>query len=203
MKCPLYIPCLSTMELTTCFLYFHLLPKIQVILKRFQKEAFSELMKLRDKQEKLEKMLLYQKYSTGSPFQQARTYIKTAFSVIGSLLVFEDDFLDSADRLERSGIRTGVNSKLTFETVIRDRDSLVAEFGKVQSGPFGLNRLTYHASINDLFSLVVVPVGAQCCNFRMNSSSSQVLYHHCTIYFIHQFVNSLNFLELLAIHHYS
>jgi len=80
--------------------YLFLVPsvaKIQVdILKRLQREVFSELNKLRDRQEKLKKMLLHQKFA-GSPFQQARTYVKDAFSVIGSLLVFENDFLRSAD----------------------------------------------------------------------------------------------------------
>jgi hypothetical protein len=157
-------------------------------------------MKLRDKQEKLEKMLLYQKFA-GSPFQQARTYVKAAFSVIGSLLFFEDDFLGSADRLERSGTKTGVNSRLTFETVIKDRGSLVAEFGTAGFEPLGLHKLMYHARVNDLFSLVLVPVGAQCCNFRMNSSSSHVTQNNC-IYFIHQFVNSLNY-SAPHNHHYS
>jgi hypothetical protein len=140
--------------------------KIQVdILKRLQREVFSELSKLRDKQEKLEKMLLYQKFA-GSPFQQARTYVKAAFSVIGSLLVFENDFLRSADRLKRSGTKTGVNSRLTFETVIRDRDSLIAEFGTSGFESLGLYKLMYHMSLNDLLSLVVVPVGAQELQFQ-------------------------------------
>ncbi|KAF3328169.1 hypothetical protein FCM35_KLT06775 [Carex littledalei] len=121
-------------------------------------------------------MLMYQKFGTGSPFQQARTYVKAAFSVIGSLLIFEDDFLESSDRLEKFGTKTGVNSRLTFETVIRDRDSLVAEFGTFGFGSLGLHKLMYHARINDLFSLVVVPIGAQCCNFRMDSSTKQAHY---------------------------
>ncbi|KAJ1693922.1 hypothetical protein LUZ63_010620 [Rhynchospora breviuscula] len=141
------------------------------ILKRLQREAFSELMKLRDRQEKLEKMVLYQKFSKESPFRDARTYVKAAFSAIGSLLIFEDDFLESADRMERFGTKVGVNSRLTFETVIRERDSLVAEFGTTGLESLGLYRLMCRTSINDLLSLVVVPIGAQCSNFIMNSSS--------------------------------
>ncbi|KAJ3690002.1 hypothetical protein LUZ61_019166 [Rhynchospora tenuis] len=143
------------------------------ILKRLQREAFSELMKLRDRQEKLEKMVLYQKISKESPFRDARTYVKAAFSAIGSLLIFEDNFLESADRMEKFGTKTGVNSRLTFETVIRERDSLVAEFGATGLESLGLYRLMCHTSINDLFSLVVVPIRAQCSIFRMNSSSRQ------------------------------
>ncbi|KAJ4803203.1 GDSL esterase/lipase [Rhynchospora pubera] len=141
------------------------------ILKRLQREAFSELMKLRDRQEKLEKMVLCQKFSKESPFRDARTYVNAAFSAIGSLLIFEDDFLESADRMEKFGSKAGVNSRLTFETVIRERDSLVAEFGATGLESLGLYRLMCRTSINDLLSLVVVPIGAQCSNFVMNSSS--------------------------------
>lgn len=175
LKCPVIL-CLGTC--TTYSFLIRSVAKIQVdILKRLQRDAFSELMKIRDKQDNLEKMLLYQKFGTGSPFQQARTYVKAAFSVIGSLLFFEDDFLESSNRLEKFGTKTGVNSRLTFETVIRDRDSLVAEFGTSGFGSLGLHKLMYNARINDLFSLVVVPIRAQCCNFRIDSSTKQVPYY--------------------------
>ncbi|KAJ3682463.1 hypothetical protein LUZ60_015036 [Juncus effusus] len=141
------------------------------ILKRLQREAFSELMKLRDRQEKLEKSLLFHKFS--SPFQKSSAHVKAAFNVIGSLLIFDDDFVDSTDRLERYGTKTGVSSIFTFETDVRERDNLIAEFGTTGIGSFGLNRLMYNANLNDFLSLVLIPFGARCNNFRFDSNFKQ------------------------------
>ncbi|KAL9267322.1 hypothetical protein AKJ16_DCAP26365 [Drosera capensis] len=71
------------------------------ILKRLQREAFSDLMKLRDRQEKVERVLTVYKTSKAGPFEGDRPI---------------------------AGIRTGTVSWLVFGTTVRQKDSLEAEF---------------------------------------------------------------------------
>ncbi|CAA6660294.1 unnamed protein product [Spirodela intermedia] len=141
------------------------------ILKRLQREAFCELMKLRDRQEKVERALAFYKTGKGSPFQETGgTRMRGVVS--------------SPSLLNMAGIRTGVDSRFIFETVTRQRDTLVAEFVARQDGPSAqvsnvpgsqltLSKVTYLANINDWLSLVSVPFGARCQDFSFGSYPSQ------------------------------
>ncbi|RWR85984.1 hypothetical protein CKAN_01486500 [Cinnamomum micranthum f. kanehirae] len=141
------------------------------ILKRLQQETFSDLMKLRDRQDKVERMLSIYKTRTGSPFQEASTHVKGEVDVVGSLLFVENIDQEICDIMKKAGVRTGVNSKLIFETTVRKKDTLSAEFmakhnsqgshGDVFGSPLTLKKVTYLANVNDWFSAIAIPVGAQ------------------------------------------
>ncbi|KAF5197078.1 GDSL esterase/lipase [Thalictrum thalictroides] len=82
-------------------------------------------MKLRDRQEKVERMLLFHKSAKGSPFQELSTHVQGTIDVVGALLFVDEIDQQSCDTTE---MRTWINSKFTFETTIRQNDYLVAEF---------------------------------------------------------------------------
>lgn len=148
------------------------------ILKRLQREAFSDLMKLRDRQDKVERVLSFYKSSKGSPFQEASTHIRGEIDVLGVLLMMIDiNDQQNVDAIQRAGIRTGIDSRFTFETAIRQKDTLVTEFvatekgqGDVLGGPLSLSKILYAANVSDWFSMVAVPVGARCRDVVVASS---------------------------------
>ncbi|WCJ35066.1 hypothetical protein M5689_016334 [Euphorbia peplus] len=152
------------------------------ILKRLQREAFSDQMKLRDRQDKLERVISYYRTSKGSPFQESSTRLRGDVDVLGAILLLGDVNQDYHDALCRAGIRTGVESKFTFETTVREKDTLFAEFVAGQNGvgydsngsgnALSLNKVSYMANISDWLSLLAVPVGAQSRDFRTISNSS-------------------------------
>ncbi|KAF8377798.1 hypothetical protein HHK36_031183 [Tetracentron sinense] len=153
------------------------------ILKRLQREAFSDLMKLRDRQDKVERMIFSFKSLKGSPFQEASTHIRGEVNVTGALLLVDNIDQQNCDTLSRAGIRTGIDSRFTFETTIRQKDTLVAEFvasqngqgylGDVSGSPLSLAKVTYLANVSDWFSAVAIPVGAQCKDVGISQNSSQ------------------------------
>ncbi|CAL5384666.1 unnamed protein product [Camellia sinensis] len=139
------------------------------ILKRLQREAFSDLMKLRDRQDKVERVLSFYKSSKGSPFQESSTHVRGEVDVLGALLMMENVDQESCDAISRAGMRTGVHSRFTFETTIRQKDTLVTEFvvngtgqDDVLGSPLSLAKVFYAANISDWFSVVAIPVGAHC-----------------------------------------
>uniref|UniRef100_A0A3Q7G093 Uncharacterized protein n=1 Tax=Solanum lycopersicum TaxID=4081 RepID=A0A3Q7G093_SOLLC len=76
------------------------------ILKRLQREAFSDIMKLRDRQEKLERELAFFKSSKGSPFQETSTHVRGEFDAVGALLMIGTIDESKCDAIENA-IRTG------------------------------------------------------------------------------------------------
>ncbi|KAF5178538.1 GDSL esterase/lipase [Thalictrum thalictroides] len=150
------------------------------ILKRLQRETFSDIMKLRDRQEKVERMLLFHKSTKGSPFQELSTHVQGTVDVAGALL-----FVDEIDQqsCDIAGMRTGINSKFTFETTIRQNDSLVAEFvacpnaqgpsDEYFGSPLSLTKVMYSANVKDWISAVVVPWGARCRDVAVTSNPLQ------------------------------
>lgn len=150
------------------------------ILKRLQREAFSDLMKLRDRQDKVERILSF-KASKGGPFDDVSTHVRGEVEVLGLLLMIDRMHEENQDAISRTGIKTGVNSRFTFETTVRENDSLTAEFvasGKGQldafASPLSLAKVVYAANINDWCSLVAVPLGAKCSDVGPSKSSHQV-----------------------------
>ncbi|KAG9442731.1 hypothetical protein H6P81_018585 [Aristolochia fimbriata] len=155
------------------------------ILKRLQREAFSDLMKLRDRQDKLERMLSFCKISKGGAFSE--TQMRGKIDASGAFLFLENIGEQTPNALSSVGVNTGVHSKFIFETVVREKDAVLAEFavrqhhgthGDAFGGPLALSKVMYLANINDWFSVSAVPIGAQCRDITMGTPSSQV--HHLT-----------------------
>lgn len=152
------------------------------ILKRLQREVFTDVMKLRDRQDKVERIISFYKTSNGSPFQEASTVVRGEVNFLGALLMMDEVDEQSCDALSRAGIRTGIDSRFTFETTIRQKDTLAAEFvasqkGKGYLGDFSeqslsLEKVLYKVNASDWLSAVAIPVGAQCRDVAITSNSS-------------------------------
>ncbi|KAL2472593.1 hypothetical protein Fot_48613 [Forsythia ovata] len=150
------------------------------ILKRLQREAFSDIMKLRDRQDKVERMLTFYKSAKGSPFQEVSTHVRGEVDVLAALLMMGSVGEQKFEAIERSGIRTGIQSRFTFETTIREKDTFVAEFvtskkelGGTFEGPLSLSKILYAANVSDWFSAVTIPVGARCRDVGVATSSHE------------------------------
>ncbi|XP_028777953.1 uncharacterized protein LOC114734499 isoform X1 [Neltuma alba] len=151
------------------------------ILKRLQREAFSDLMKLRERQDKVERILSFYKPSAGGPFQEATTHVRGQVDLLGAVLMMNNIDEDNLDLINRAGIRTGVDSRLIFETNIRDKNTLVAEFVASQNGKdhdtdvlgssLSLAKLCYMATVSDWLSVMAIPMGAQCKDVAIASKS--------------------------------
>ncbi|WMV23800.1 hypothetical protein MTR67_017185 [Solanum verrucosum] len=149
------------------------------ILKRLQRESFSDIMKLRDRQEKLERVFAFYKSSKGSPFQETSTHVRGEFDAVGALLMIGTVDNSKCNAIERA-IRTGIDSRLTFETTIRKKDTLVAEFVGNERGqmnilgsPLSLAKVLYAANISDWCSAVAIPVGGRCRDVAVPTSSRE------------------------------
>ncbi|XP_015073128.1 uncharacterized protein LOC107017404 [Solanum pennellii] len=149
------------------------------ILERLQREAFSDIMKLRDRQEKLERVLAFFKSSKESPVQETSTHVRGEFDAVGALLMIGTIDESTCNAIERS-IRTGVDSRLTFETTIREKYTLVAEFVGSERGqksilgsPLSLAKVLYAAHISDWCSAVAIPVGGRCRDVAVPTSSRE------------------------------
>jgi hypothetical protein len=144
-------------------------------------------MKLRDRQEKVERMLSFYKTSKGGPFQETSTHVRGQMDFMGSLLVMGDINQQNLDIISRAGIKTGIDSRFVFETTIGNENALAAEFVATQKGkeshgdvlemPLSLAKLSYTTHVNGWLSLMAVPVGAQCKDVAVGSNSfDQVLF---------------------------
>lgn len=153
------------------------------ILKRLQREAFSDIMKLRDRQDKVERLLTFYKSSKGSPFQEASTHVRGNVDILGAFFIMDDIDEQKYDAIQRSGIRTGIDARLRFETAVREKDQLLAEFianstgandtGDMLGGPLSLAKVLYAAHFNDWLSAVAIPMGAQCRDVGFATSTHQ------------------------------
>ncbi|CAH2038271.1 unnamed protein product [Thlaspi arvense] len=158
----------SSQDLVSRHLGFHENPSPQnpiEILKRLQREAFSELMKLRDRQEKVERVISSYKQS-----KETSTRVKGEVDVLGAMLLMGDTDEESFSGLDREGVRPGLLSRFMFETRLRETDMLVTELvagykgegnhSDVSGNQLSLAKVFYKAEINDWFSAVAIPVGA-------------------------------------------
>ncbi|XP_024991840.1 uncharacterized protein LOC112525800 isoform X2 [Cynara cardunculus var. scolymus] len=172
----------STQDLTNSFLHsfgFSSRRHPIEILKRLQREAFSDIMKLRDRQDKVERILSF-KASKGSPFDENGTRIRGQIELLGLLLMIDRIHEENQDAIRRTGIKTGISSRFTFETTVRQKDSLIAEFVASDKGqldaldsPLSLAKVLYAANINDWCSLIAVPVGGRCSDVGPSRTSHQ------------------------------
>ncbi|XP_047327230.1 uncharacterized protein LOC124930905 [Impatiens glandulifera] len=161
------------------------------ILKRLQKEAFSDLLKLRDRQDKVERILSVYKFSKGSPFQETSTRVRGDVDMMGALLMMNDVDENSCDLLKRARISTGVYSRITFETTVREHDTLAVEFvardrnqDDVLGTSLSLSKLFYESSIRDWCSMVAIPVGAHCKDVAVATSSrhKKRVFNYCSLF---------------------
>ncbi|MED6187244.1 hypothetical protein PIB30_074614 [Stylosanthes scabra] len=151
------------------------------ILKRLNREAFSDIMKLRDRQEKVERLLSFYKSSKGGPFQESTTHVRGRVDMQGALLIMDSLDQQSLDAITTSRIRTGIGSKFIFETNV-GQDTLAAEFVTCKKGkehpddvlemPLSLAKLSYTKNVNDWLSLMAIPIGARCRDVGIASNSS-------------------------------
>ncbi|XP_060183506.1 uncharacterized protein LOC132613491 isoform X2 [Lycium barbarum] len=136
-------------------------------------------MKLRDRQEKVERVLAFYKSSKGSPFEEGTTHVRGEFDAVGALLMIGTIDESKRNAIERA-IRTGIDSRLTFETALREKDTLVAEFVGSERGqmnvlgsPLSLAKVLYAATISDWFSAVAIPVGGRCRDVAVPTNSRE------------------------------
>ncbi|KAF2310147.1 hypothetical protein GH714_006747 [Hevea brasiliensis] len=158
--------------------YWSLMRQSIEILKRLQREAFSDLMKLRDRQDKVERTLSFYKASKRSPFQEASTHVRGEIDVLGAILLLGNVDQQHHDALGRAGIKTGIDSRFTFETTIREKDALLAELvgttkcdDEVSLSALSLAKVSYIANISDWFSAIASPVGAQFRDLGITTNS--------------------------------
>lgn len=157
------------------------------ILKRLQREAFSDLMRLRDRQDKVEQILSLYKSAKGSPFQGGGTLLRGEVDLLGGLFMLHTDSFEetNCDLLSRAGLRTGLDSRFTFETTIRDNDALVVEFVGNQKhksnlsesleSPLCLSKVFYMANAGDWLSAFFIPMGGKCSDVAiLRNPSHQV-----------------------------
>ncbi|CAH8251925.1 unnamed protein product [Arabidopsis lyrata] len=175
----------SSQDLVSRHFGFHENPSRQNpidILKRLQREAFSDLMKLRDRQEKVERIISSQKLSKSGPFQETSTHVRGEVDVLGAILLMGNTDDESFNGLHKEGVRPGLLSRFVFETSLRETDRLVAELVAGYKGEgnhcdfsgreLSLAKVFYEADINDWFSAVAIPVGAHFRDIEASTVSS-------------------------------
>lgn len=149
-------------------------------------------MKQRDRLDKVERVLSFYKTSKGSPFQEASTHVRGEVDVLGAVLMMGDIDQQHVDALDRAGVRTGIHTRFTFETTLRQNDTLVADFvasqegnknvGDISGSPLSLAKLSYVANVGDWFSAIAVPVGAQCRDFDITRNYSHKVQSNLHVY---------------------
>ncbi|KAF6153279.1 hypothetical protein GIB67_003469 [Kingdonia uniflora] len=150
------------------------------ILKRLQREAFSDTMKLRDRLDKHDRLLssFHKSTTNGTPFNHSATHLSGEVDVGGALLLVDN--VGGCTALNEAGIRTGIHSRLTFQTNITSNDAFAAEFVSTQSdkansddvlgSPLSLTKVMYSTNFNNCVSAVVIPWGARCKDVAVASN---------------------------------
>jgi len=137
-------------------------------LKRLQRQAFYDIMQLRERQEKVERVISLFKATKVGPFAEESTRVKGVVNVAGSL------------PRDISEAESCISSRFVFEAPVRKKDSLFAELSTEHryvsqendhiETPFVLSKLMYLSNISDSFSVAVVPKGARCKDFSTDQN---------------------------------
>jgi len=138
------------------------------ILKRLQQQAFYDIMQLRERQEKVERVISLFKATKVGPFAEESTQVKGVINVAGSL------------PRDISEAESGISSRFVFEAPVRKKDSLFVELStdnrcmaqendQIET-PFALSKLMYLSNISDSFSVAAVPKGARCKDFSTDQN---------------------------------
>nr|ACF87070.1 unknown [Zea mays] len=111
------------------------------ILKRLQRQAFYDIMQLRERQEKVERVISLFKATKVGPFAEESTRVKGVVNVAGSL------------PRDISEAESCISSRFVFEAPVRKKDSLFAELSTEHryvsqendhiETPFVLSKLMY------------------------------------------------------------
>ncbi|MBA0806755.1 hypothetical protein Gohar_022610 [Gossypium harknessii] len=129
-------------------------------------------MKLRDRQDKVERLFSFYKSSKGNPFQESSTVLRGEVDFLGAVLLMSRVDEEHWGGIGRAGIKTGVDSRFRFETAVGDKGSVGIEFvanqkrvasndGDVLETPLSLSKLFYKANAANGFSAIAIPIGAQ------------------------------------------
>lgn len=106
--------------------------------------------------------------------------------LFGAILVANSFDQQAGYVLDEAGFRNGINSRFTFETVIRQKDSVKTELvarhnsvgfiGEDMGSPLLLAKVSYAAQVTDWLSANVIPIGAQCRDIgNSNETGLQVM----------------------------
>lgn len=142
------------------------------ILKRLQRETFSDMMKMRDRLELIEKRFTHHASNNqASSLGGTKTNFKGDVKAGGAFIMMENESSQQlCSSLDQARMKTGIEVKFTFETFFRERDLLVTECVAGQSctsdsdvfgGPLTLGKVLYSVHINDFLSFTFVPLGAK------------------------------------------
>ncbi|MBA0626072.1 hypothetical protein Godav_003803 [Gossypium davidsonii] len=153
------------------------------ILKRLQRESFSDLMKLRERQDKVERLLSFYKTSKENPFEGSNTLLRGEVDFLAAVLLMSKVDDEHWDGVDQAGIRTMVDSRFRFATTVGGKDTFGVEFmanqkriensnGDVYGTPLTLSKLFYKGSAGDWFSAIAIPFGAQFRDLNVTSASS-------------------------------
>ncbi|XP_039014606.1 uncharacterized protein LOC120144642 [Hibiscus syriacus] len=129
-------------------------------------------MKLRERQDRVERLLSFYKASKGNPLQGSNTLLRGEVDFMAAVLLMSNADDGHWDGVGRTEFITRVNSKFRFETTFGDKDTLGVEFmanqkgigdnvGDVYGTPLTLSKLFYKGNTGDWFSAMVIPFGAQ------------------------------------------
>ena len=142
------------------------------ILRRLQREAFSELLKVKERLDKLEFYTGLRPSKTQSSFGSggAKTRLRGEVCAGGAFVLLDDQSSrQSRAALEQAGLHTGLDVRFTFETSYREKDVMVTECsaghsgsdGSILGGPVSVTKLIYNAQVTDDLNVVVAPLGAR------------------------------------------
>ncbi|KAG0580198.1 hypothetical protein KC19_4G155600 [Ceratodon purpureus] len=142
------------------------------ILRRLQREAFSDLLRVRERLDKLEFFTGLRPSKTQSSFGDggAKTRLKGEVCAGGAFVLLNDErSRQSRAALEQAGLHTGLDVRFTFETSYREKDVMITECsaghsgsdGSILGGPVSVTKLVYNAQVTDDLNVVVAPLGAR------------------------------------------
>lgn len=152
-------------------------------------------MQLRDRQEKVEKVLTLFKVSKIGPFAEESTQVKGLINFAGALALSSKEGAEP----DCSGANSGISSQFAFRTSVRKKDSILAELATdsrylsqendLIGSPLVLSKVMYLANVSDHMSVAAVPVGARCDDFSTDPSIQEVIdfFIHAPVLIRHHF----------------
>ncbi|KAK8348314.1 hypothetical protein V6Z12_A06G074700 [Gossypium hirsutum] len=140
-------------------------------------------MKLRERQDKVERLLSFYKTSKENPFEGSNTLLRGEVDILAAVLLMSKVDDEHWDGVGQAGIRTMVDSRFRFATTVGGKDTFGVEFmanqkriensnGDVYGTPLTLSKLFYKGSAGDWFSAIAIPFGAQFRDLNVTSASS-------------------------------
>jgi hypothetical protein len=163
---------LSAFDADDSFLY-SCVPSVQTAaLRRLQREAFSDLLKVRERLDKIEVHTGLRQSKTGGPAlrEADKTRLKGEVCAGGAFVLLEDsNSRYSRTALEQAGLYTGLDVRFTFETSFRGKDVMITECsaghagsdGSILGGPISVTKLVYNTQVTDDLTVVVAQLGAR------------------------------------------